>query len=104
MINSGKSESYAKSNENALRARNYCNSTGAGIKLSPFLLDTCPCNFLHPSFNSLMVMADQFDKGNLYESGGLANQSNQVIDYINHIAYLKQLYKTKQEATQNKGK
>jgi len=95
MIAAGKSEKYAHLQEQALRQRNGCNSSNLKLKLSPFILDTCVCNFLHPDFDGIMILNDAYDKGHLYQSGGLADQPNKFMELMGYVGYLKNKYAEK---------
>jgi hypothetical protein len=99
MRKSGKSHEYAQLQEVVLRERNGCNSQDKDIVLEPFKLKTCPCNFLHPQFNYLMTIYEQYEKGNLFDEGGLAGQPNQIMEYMNYISYLKDLYGTSKSSS-----
>ena len=95
MLSSGKTEAYAKIQELALRERNGCNAHDRNIKLSPFILKTCVCNMLHKSFNHLMILHTMYEKGILYEDGGVAGQPSKFMEYMAYISYLKDLYTPK---------
>ncbi len=96
MISQGKTHEYATTQERGLRSRNGCDAKDKQIKLHPFILGSCPCNYLHPQFNELMLIYDQFKQGNLWENGGLASQPNQIIEFINYIGFIQTQYQEKE--------
>lgn len=100
MLSKGRSVEYAAIQRRELRRRNGCDGSTKPIKLSPFILHTCPCNFLHPQFNRLMLIYEQYKLGRLYDRGCLADQPNQIIEIVEYIDYLKNVYRKEAEDKQ----
>ena len=72
------------------------------FELDDVVWNSCLCRFLHPNFNSLMVLNKQYEKGSLPESGGMLEQLNSTIERIEILDHLKNLHKEQQQKEQEK--
>lgn len=76
---------------------NFQNRNGCGFKIQDkprqkvgFInFHSCYCDHLHPSFNHLMYLYENFNKGLLPYSGSLTDQPNHLLDIFKLFDRLK---------------
>lgn len=86
------------------------NRNGCGFRISPaprqitsgLKFYSCFCDHLDDSFDYLLFLQGQFEKGIMPYPGSLIEQPNKIIEVFKLISRLKAEYESKQQAKINK--